>query len=75
MSFRQLCCGSFLGLFGGRKQEITASKKLPKLDESSGSETEIGETLQDVAERISQEFDFSGEALNRAVKAFVQQLS
>jgi hypothetical protein len=48
-----------------------------KLAEQSSSEVyfEVQRTLKEVAERIAEEFEFSGEDTRRAVEGFLKQMS
>ena len=65
-------------LCGGESSEGEVSDgetSIKRLRNSSSSESVIGETLQEAAERIASEFNFPRHELRRAVNAFIQQLS
>ncbi len=51
------------------------SRNSPKYAENSNSESEIGSSLQEIAEQVAREFDFTGEDLRRGVTGFIQQMS
>ena len=64
---------NFLRIFGGSKRAETDSRK--DVDDSTSSETETANTLDEAVRKIVKDFEFTKEELELAVKGFVQQLS
>jgi hypothetical protein len=52
-----------------------AGESSDKEAESSGSETDTVDTLQNAARRVAREFDFTGEDVRRGVDGFIQQMN